>query len=251
MNLPFVTAICPTYRHPKLLASSLQLWLDQNYPLSHRQLIVLDDGETFYNQQGDGWILWSASERYPTISAKYNELLGLMNSKTEIVLVWEDDDTYLPNYVNWHVQALAAADFSKPSKVYSDYNRNRTGQVQLEQAAGRFHSSLAFRWELIRKVGGWPDTKRADFDQQLISKLLANCRKFEDTCNHGSIQYVYGWNTGSAHCQSTMQSPSDETWYDRAKQAYKEVPFVGNLTPKYDQRTISILEELGATCVVS
>ena len=139
-----------------------------------------------------------------------------------------------------------AAEFSKPSRVYSDYKRPFVGHVIEEAGAGRFHSSMAFHKDFIQRIGGWVETKRADFDQQLITKALENAVGVADPYGvDPKIQYVYGWNTGQAHCQSTMRSPDDETWYDRGAQAYKEVPFVGRLEPKHDKRTLSILQELG------
>lgn len=241
-KLPFLTAVAPTYRHPELLASSLALWLAQDYPLDRRQMIILDDGGTFYCQSGEGFILWSNEERYPSLSAKYNELLTLMPEETDYVFIWEDDDTYLPSYLRWHLKALEGNEFSKPARVYSDYNRPKTGKVQEEGAQGRFHSSMAFSKDLIMRIGGWPETDKKEFDQMLISKLIENAKGVGDPCQHGPIQYIYGWNTGAAHCQSTMHL--DDKWYQAAPKAYKEVPFVGQLKPNYDKRTLSILKEL-------
>jgi hypothetical protein len=59
--------------------------------------------------------------------------------------------------------------WSKPSSVLSTY----TGKHELEDATGRFHASLAFRREVFDRIGGWPLTKRGDFDQQLIARLHA------------------------------------------------------------------------------
>jgi hypothetical protein len=46
-----------------------------------------------------------------------------------------------------------------------------TGRLEQEDATGRFHASLAFRREIFDRIGGWPLTKRGDFDQQLITRL--------------------------------------------------------------------------------
>ncbi len=59
--------------------------------------------------------------------------------------------------------------WSKPSFVLSSY----TGRLEQEDATGRFHASLAFRREIFDRIGGWPLTKRGDFDQQLIARLHA------------------------------------------------------------------------------
>jgi hypothetical protein len=240
---PFITALCPTYRHPALLANSLALWLAQDYPLDRRELVILDDGQTFDAQFGDGWKLISAATRYPSLPAKYNALLGMMAPETDVVLVYEDDDIFLPRYCSTHAQALENAEFSKPSRILSDY----TGELAEENGAGRFHSSMAFRRELIERIGGWPDTKRADFDQQLMRRLATESKGIGDPCQFAPPQYVYCWRTGAAHCQSTMRSPDDTDWYERGEKAYKPVPFVGTLRPKIDERTRRILEQLEVT----
>ena len=245
-DLPFVTAVCPTFRHPELLANSVALWQAQDYPLDRRVLLILDDDPTFDPQVALGWELYAIPGRLPTISAKYNTLLGQMPSYTDVVAVWEDDDFYLPGYISSHVKALRGAEFSKAATVLSDY----TGQLVIENAEGRFHSSRAFRAGLIKRVGGWPDTRRADFDQQLMNSLAvaAGGRVARPWADTERPEFVYHWHTGAAHCQSTMRSPDDETWYDRAEQSYQKVPFVGKLVPKLSEKTIGIFKELEIPC---
>ena len=59
--------------------------------------------------------------------------------------------------------------WSKPSFVLRSY----IGRPTQNDANGRFHASLAFRREIFDRIGGWPLTKRGDFDQQLIARLHA------------------------------------------------------------------------------
>lgn len=265
-SLPFVTAICPHYRQPKLLANSLALFLAQTYPAERRQLVILDDSDTYYNHSSEGFMLWSESERIqPSLYAKYNKLLTLMPEQTEIVLVWETNGLYLPGYIWEHVHALTqdlvkqtfpymtqgsprfVNEFSKPSHVLSDYHWPDHKRLVVEKAAGRFHSSMAFTKDLITRIGGWPKTKRADFDQQLISVLTKEAKGFAQHNKERKelLNYGYSWHTGYAHCQSTMRDPADETWYERGEQAYAPVPFVGRLEPQYDERTIRYHWHLG------
>jgi hypothetical protein len=48
-----------------------------------------------------------------------------------------------------------------------------TGRLEQEDATGRVHASLAFPREIFDRIGGWPLTKRGNFDQQLIARLHA------------------------------------------------------------------------------
>jgi hypothetical protein len=241
----FVTAICPTYKHPKLLANTLAMWMAQEYPMNKRELVILDDGQTFTNQQGVGYTLWSYPERMPSLTAKHNELLKLIPEQTDVLMIWDDDDIYLPSYLQWHLRALESSDFSKPSCIYSDFGRHKRGTIVRENSAGRFHSSIAFTRDLVQRVGGWDETLEADFDQQFIAKLTKAVSKVGDPCNYGPIQFVYSWETGHSHCSALMKNPKDETWYEEhGKRASDD--FVGTLRPEYDRRTLEIMWELKA-----
>jgi hypothetical protein len=225
-----LTALCPTYRRPELLANSLALWQRQTY--TDCRLIILDDGGSFAPERGPNWELVGVPDRYPSLPAKYNALLALAPD-SDAYLVWEDDDIYLPEYVALHAACLEQHELSKPTQIWSDY----TGRPAIESAAGRFHSTLGFRRSLIERLGGWPDTRRADFDLQLIAALEREAKSIGDPGN----AFCYGWHTGQQHGQSTMRAADDETWYDR----YQMPPApAGPLVAKLDGRSERILAAL-------
>lgn len=246
MDLPFIVALCPTFNHPELLANSVALWEMQDYPADRRQLLILDDGNAFYSQSGRDWTLFGQSWRAASLPEKYNHLAShaVYHPGSDALLVWEDDDLYLPGYVSAHARVLADRELSKPEWIFSDY----PGHLVQEQTAGRFHSTLGFRRELLDRVGGWPKTKRADFDQQMIRALEANAASRGDPfLNEGGkcypLEFVYRWHTGAHHGQSFMRGGDDETWYQRAGET--RPAYVGKLSPRLDDRTRELLAELG------
>ena len=208
-ELPFVSCLCPTYRRPNLLENSIACFLAQDYPADRRELIVLDDAGELQNQTGDGWQIISIPRRFRSLPEKFNALAGL--AKGEIIVVWEDDDIYLPHHISGHVAAMEGHLWSKPSIVLSDYS----GQNAEEDATGRFHASLAFTRKAFEQVLGWPLTLRGDFDQQLIASLNGlGCPG--DPCVNGNPSYIFRWgSTGEYHGQGFMQGPEDEGWYAR------------------------------------
>ncbi len=114
--------------------------------------------------------LWRSSERPPgkwnqhprrfrSLPEKFNAIAGL--AKGDILVVWEDDDIYLPHHISTHVRAMEGRLWSKPSFVLSSY----TGRPTQKDATSRLHASLAFRREIFDRIGGWPLTKRGDFDK--------------------------------------------------------------------------------------
>ncbi|MBL8818717.1 MAG: glycosyltransferase family 2 protein [Planctomyces sp.] len=209
-ELPFVSCLCPTYRRPKLLENSIACFLAQDYPTDRRELIVLDDAGELQSQNSEGWQIISIPRRFRSLPEKFNALAGL--ARGEILVVWEDDDIYLPHHISSHVAAMNGYLWSKPSKVLSDY----TDQIEEEDATGRFHASLAFTRLAFEQVGGWPLTLRGDFDQQLISRLNS-IGPAGDPCSVVSPSYVFRWrSTGAYHGQALMRGPDDEQWYQRA-----------------------------------
>lgn len=180
------------------------------YPADRRRLIVLDDAGELEPRRQTSWEIVTVATRYPTLPAKYNALVDLA-SDADIFAVWEDDDIYLPWHIEAHVAALADHAWSHPSRVWSLY----TGQLDQEPAADRFHAALAVRREALATVGGWPDTPRADFDQQLLRRLAA-LGPPGDPCQYAPPSYVFRWaSTESYHGQAYMRSADDPQWYDR------------------------------------
>lgn len=246
-ELPFITALCPTFRHPELLANSIELWNRQDYPVERRELVILDDAGTykpFHINKEQSWRMYSTKNRVSSLPSKYNLLLHLCGKNTNHVIVWEDDDIYLKRYVSTHAEVLKTNELSKPARVLTDCGPGAT--IQEESGRGRFHSNLGFTKDLITRIGGWIETKRQDFDLQLIDKLYKEAKSVGEWDNVKNIPFIYCWNTGEAHCQWTMDGDGkSENWYEKAEQAYKPVPYVGEVIPKLDERTTKILEQLG------
>ncbi len=234
---PFVVALCPTYRHPDLLANSLALWDHQDYPVHSRHLVIADSGDTFRTQEGKNWSLFNIP-RPPTFTQKYNWILNRaieMFSYVDAFLVWEDDDIYLPGYVNAHAQTLKEHEYSCPQYVLSDY----PGHLIREREGGRFHSSIGFTKGLITRIGGWVETKRADFDQQLKRKLRREATSVGCPWGENTPQFIYHWRTQESHTQNCMKGADDESWYDRCPDRYREVDHVGDLAPRMQKKVIN------------
>jgi hypothetical protein len=110
----------------------------------------------------------------------------------------------------------------------------------------------------LERVGGWVQTKRADFDQQMIARLRADeepgdpCTfrllgvpvlgdPLESTQQIVSPGYVYRWqSTGSGHCSGLTRSPESEDWYDRFQPDNHEA--VDFLKPRFDDDSQRIMK---------
>ncbi len=189
---------CPTYnaRLASLVGNSIACFEAQTY--KNAKLIVLDDTGHFEPAAGPGWRLLVETKRYETLSAKYNRMIRLAGG-ADVICVWEDDDIYLPWHIEAAVTALQGGLWAHPEFAHA----LTTGELVKERAKGRLHASLSFRRSALEQLGGWPDTKRADFDLQLIRNAQEMFGDPTNPCDGFSPSYVFRWgSTGTMHGQS-------------------------------------------------
>jgi len=237
---PTVTWITPTYRRPQTLANLIACFLGQDYPPELLNMIILDDAGQYGPEcRGDRWEVVSINRRFHSLPAKFNALAGMTGA--DIIIVAEDDDSFLHHHTRVSVAACADSNWSKPSSVLTDY----PGHIITEAADGRFHGSLAFRRALWECLGGWPLSHQANFDQQMIGRLRDYAGAPGDPCVLASPSYIFRWHTGHYHGQSTMDTPGDQEWYAKAAQS-APVQRVDRIVPKFDILTESFYAPLHA-----
>lgn len=244
-DLPFVSCLCPTYHRPALLANAVRLFELQTYPAQLCELVILDDAGQYPHIVSNGWRLISDPLRHPSLPSKYNDLRGLARDDADVLMIWEDDDLYLPHAIEAHATAyLHGAQWSKPSQVHTLYG---TTETRREDATGRFFASIAVSANLWRAVGGMELTLRADFDQRFMSRLHRMAGPPMDTLTAGQSDpgFVFRWgSTQSYHCQHKMRAPDDTTWWDAVAGLGDATPQSG-LTPRLDDETQRILAAKG------
>jgi len=241
-----VNLLClvPTYGRPQLVANAIALFDRQTYPADKRRMMVFDDGgqiESIADAKDRGVMLMTTATRAPHLAAKYNQMLAAWRRPNlawpcDAVIVWDDDDVYLPWHLDAYASALRKKPWAHPRWVWSTY----TGSPSQERADGRFHGSLGIRRDLLAQLGGWIDTPRADFDQQMIAACAAHGPPGRpDDVRRPS--YVFRWgDTQATHCQGLMRSPDDVTWYARC--AVPTLPRVEVLEPRLDYSAAMLLE---------
>lgn len=151
-----IFALCPSFRRLKSLRFSVWQFLQQD--------ISIPAYFIFYDESGDiTEIDDSIKDRvfginhpheYITVPEKYKRLVKFIDDvfrkdPEDVLVIWDDDDIYLPNHLANHVQALSNAPWSKPSKILSYYNEKLFVD---ENTWGRFHGSIAMRRECVDRV---------------------------------------------------------------------------------------------------
>lgn len=236
---PFISALCPTYRRRRLLQNAIACFIQQDYPVDRRELIILDDAGEILPQSGVGWKVISVTERFPNLPSKYNELARLADPRSDFFVIFEDDDVYLPHHLTAHSMAMEGASWSKPSSVLSTYS----GTPQQEPSRMRFFASVGIRRVVWEQIGGIPETLRADFDQQFLASLQRSVGPPADTLtwSPGRLpSYCFRWaTTGAYHGQAHMQSAEDEEWYLQCAD-YAESDESERLMPQLDDESMSL-----------
>lgn len=206
-DLPHITCLTITFNRPKLLANLIECFNRQAYPISKRELIILDDlGQYPTQPEGEGWKIISVPNRFESLSAKRNALAAMTGNHTDAIAIWDDDDTFLPWTLLSHAWALGQGPVSHPGLVL---NETGEGLKIKETKQSSYQATQAIDRDLFLDVGGFPRHPHKDSgsDQQLIKVLREKLGKIKDDKNpfidptsHFPPSFVYGWDsTGSPH----------------------------------------------------
>lgn len=107
-TFPLVTCIMPTANRQEFIPKALKYFLQQDYP--YKELVIVDDGEKsiarllpnlysiryFYLQQAQ------------YLGTKRN--IACDKAAGSIILHWDDDDWYAPNWITYQVNTILKAD---------------------------------------------------------------------------------------------------------------------------------------------
>jgi glycosyltransferase involved in cell wall biosynthesis len=243
-----IAALMPTYHRRRLAESALACFLAQTH--SDKRLLICDDSGELSDQQGDDWKV-VAVPRQPSLPAKYNLMAHLATERwnPDAFAVFEDDDVYLPDYLANHVKALTnmTVGWSHCSLVWTDGSGGGCSDGSLRQERTNhvhLHGCLAISREMFEQVGGWPETRRMDFDLQMLARLNAE-RPPSDPCQFGPSQYYFRWaSTGMPHGQAYCSGPDDERWLEKAQAAIDadRGPVIADppLQPRMDAETAKL-----------
>ena len=209
MSKRFAYCLCPSYRKPICLQSSMWLFERQTYPYK-RMYILEDSGMVPHGRIGDIVIL-STEKRFPNLPLKYQYLLDILKptlKPDDAIFVWDDDDVYLEDYIEKHMEVLKGYPVSKLSEGFTYY-----ASALYYDKSMLGHSALSFRAECLDVVPGWPLTGAMDFDAQFISKLQENF-EFGDPRKLGPPSFIHRWTLLSGYHSSALSTgPKDEGWY--------------------------------------
>ncbi|MDE2468767.1 MAG: hypothetical protein KGL35_08495, partial [Bradyrhizobium sp.] len=181
-----------------------------NYPADRRKMLIFDDANQIAPQAENGWEVRRFGQRFPSLPHKYNAMVAAADPKTDIFVLFDDDDVYLPHHISAHVKTIlnGQSGWSKPSQVRSTY----TGKPEIEPSHGLdvFHGSIAVSRAALMRVGGWPVAPTGQspdpaYDQKFMAAMNQLRGPPDDPLKYVLPQYVFRWgSTGAYHYQDTV-----------------------------------------------
>jgi glycosyltransferase involved in cell wall biosynthesis len=190
MPRPFVSVLIDTYNHERFIEQAILSALQQDFPASDREIIVVDDG---------------SQDRTPEIAARFTPQVrlirkanggqasafntGIPECQGEIIAFLDGDDWWAPGKLRQVVAAFSEnphvglighsitevlADGARRSELVREFPRFRIDSVTGARLFRRRKSFLgtsrmAFRAELLRRIGPVPEALTIQADEFLFT----------------------------------------------------------------------------------
>ena len=190
MSTPFVTVLIDTYNHHLFIEEAIHSVLQQDFPASETEILVVDDGSTDNTSE----IVRKFAPRVRLLSklnggqaSAFNT--GIPEARGEIVAFLDGDDWWAPGKLTAVTKAFAAnAGVGLVghgiTEVYMD-GRQRTEvprevsrfRIESSQDAGKFRmrrgflgtSRMSYRKEILSRIGPVPEAMRFEADEYLFT----------------------------------------------------------------------------------
>jgi hypothetical protein len=219
----------------------VECFLRQDYPPDRCELIVLDDAGQYVSQSHTtpkSWHLVSVARRFATLGEKRNASAAFASADVDALVVWDDDDIYLPWALRAHAAALEKAPWSRPSQVLVE----NQGAMRLKSRAsnGLFHPAWAFTREAFRQVRGYPFMQSGQ-DQGLARLFQQAALPTCDAIELGFSPFLfYRWGSSKSYHLSGMNAKEG---YERLETRRHEGAPIERVEPQWEQDYLGILPE--------
>jgi hypothetical protein len=194
----------------------------------------------------DTWKIYSQTERFPHLPAKFNHMASLADPRTDLFVVIEDDDIYFPHHIDLLVESYKSGNhFLATEQIFSTYGKGRTGEVQREKAEGRFHASWGYSKEMWDKVGGYVQTDQLSFDQETRGRFIRESDSYSiQPVEPFGPSYAYRW--GNGHWNASGAGSNYSKFYDNLSEYKSE--HQSDITPHIDEEAYKVLTGVVDKC---
>ncbi|HBT77169.1 MAG TPA: hypothetical protein DEB39_09650 [Planctomycetaceae bacterium] len=176
-----LSVCCCTYNRPHLLGELIESFQKQSYPKSHCELVVLDDAGQYGDLRGENWQVVSFPRRFASLGEKRNACVSLTSPDSEYVVMTDDDDIYLPWWLESHVKK-----FERGSKWNCEQWCYLSKENEIvSKMVYPAHPSHAYDRDMFVDAGGYPPISGWE-DRDFHAKLRENRVPCDDSCGERS-----------------------------------------------------------------
>ena len=213
MEFPLVSCITPTANRQKYLPLAIDYFLKQDYP--NAEMVIIDDGTSPATHliPDNPKIRYFYTDPIGTIGVKRN--YACEKAKGEIIMHWDDDDWYAPDWISRQVQAMESS---------------KAGIVGLNQVIF-FSPSINKRWmyEDSDEEKPWLCGATMAYRKTLWQKHpfidLQVGEDYDFVWNSGASVFATGYTTGFAallHAHNTSIKPVENPLHKKHASTWKE-----------------------------
>jgi glycosyltransferase involved in cell wall biosynthesis len=197
MSMPFTTVLVDTYNHQLFIADAINSILNQNFPASETEILVVDDGSTDNTPE----IVRKFAPRVRLLrkanggqASAFNA--GIPEARGEIVAFLDGDDWWAPGKLTAVSEAFAAdPDIGLIGHGVTEVHQDGRQRTEMPREVSRFRitsieeaktfrmqrgflgtSRMAYRSEILRRIGCVPEELKFEADEYLftLAALLAD-----------------------------------------------------------------------------
>jgi glycosyltransferase involved in cell wall biosynthesis len=176
---PFVSVVIPTYNRERLLSRAIASLLDQTYPQSQYEIVIVDDGSTDATDHMVQQLAAESTQRIRYLRQNRSgpaaaRNLGIQHSQGEIIGFTDSDCIVDGHWIEQAVRSLGDARYGGVSGItLSDAPPSPFVHTVVDAEAQAKTCNLALRKSVVQEAGGFDESFGSpwleDFD--LISRV--------------------------------------------------------------------------------
>ncbi len=220
-SLPFVSCMMPTYgratfhrSEPNVVEEAIHSFLEQDYD-GQRELVVVNDlPEQKLRFDHPEVRIINVDKKFHYLGEKRNFVVE--QCRGTHILVWDDDDIYLPWAIRVAVECIGDMDWCKAGALWWTVNRVIQGIRQ-----GPACNQFLFRKDAWERVGKYPNQQDGGEDRIFEQRLL-NARGAKVKLPPSKYYLLYGWGGHVYHASGQGDDPLHARMVDHVRKKMRE-----------------------------
>jgi glycosyltransferase involved in cell wall biosynthesis len=203
MKYPFISCKCITYGRIDLLEEAVQSFLQQDYPESMCELIIVNDYKLQKIKYKNPRIkIYNLDEMFPTIGDKENFATALCRG--DIICQWDDDDIALPNHLK------NVAKYFEPGTTVLHWMKGAYwNEPAITALVSLGNSGIVYSKKVWESVLGFP-RENAGCDMHFVEKMHAAGQYASAAPANENVSWFYRWGFTNKPCYHQSGQGTDD-----------------------------------------